>query len=180
MGGQLHGSEQELDSFSALVHYINQVNALQSLKIRYFEKGHTFMAADSFHKKVEDAMRQMNKLYDFDDFVDAVNKHGIAVNMKAEDFKLFEKELSKGKDTKYPYLSDVGEVCFREGSTKMFWKEKLTDIDYKQGEFLQKKCRKFIAAKKGVPSHDGPRGLNTQKKNDILLKLGPIIPEDKL
>ena len=92
------------------MHYINQVNALQSLKIRYIEKGHTFMAADSFHKKVEDAMQQMKKLYDFDDFVDAVNKHGIAVNMEAEDFKLFEKELSKGKDTKYPYLSDVGRL----------------------------------------------------------------------
>ena len=35
--------------FCALLHYVNQDNALQSIVMHYLEKGHTFMASDSFH-----------------------------------------------------------------------------------------------------------------------------------
>ena len=38
-----------------------QVNPLKSATLRYFEKGHTFMAADSFHKDVEGTKRQMKR-----------------------------------------------------------------------------------------------------------------------
>ena len=79
MGGQLHGSKQELDS---LLCAGASDNALQSLKIWYFEKGHTFMAADSLHLKVEAAMREMKKLYNFND---AVNKHGFTIKMEPEE-----------------------------------------------------------------------------------------------
>ena len=41
------------------------------------------MAADSFHKNVEEAMRHMQKLYNFDDFVVAINTHGTAIEMGA-------------------------------------------------------------------------------------------------
>ena len=40
----------------------------------------------------------------------------------------------------------------------MFSKEKLTDSEYKQGEFVQKKFRKFIQQKKQVQAYSGPRG----------------------
>ena len=77
-------------------------------------------------------------------------------------------------------MRDIVEVCFREGSTKMFWKESFLETDFKQGEFVQKKFRKFIVSKKPIPHHDGPRGLNSQKQKDIVEKLGPIIPKEKL
>ena len=48
--------------YSALLHYVNQVNPLNSVTLRYIEKGHTFMEADSFHKDIEGAMRQMEKM----------------------------------------------------------------------------------------------------------------------
>ena len=166
--------------YSALVYHINQGNPLKSLTIRYFEKGHTFMAADSFHKNVEDAMRHKKKLYDFNDFVECIDKHGTAIQMEPVEFKQFGNELSRGKDTKYPHISDVVEISFREGSTKMYWKEKLTDVEYKHGEFVQKKFRKVITAKKDIVCYDGPRGLNTQKLKDILQKLSPIIPKENL
>ena len=57
------------------------------------------MAADSFHKNVDEAMRHMKKLYNFDDFVEAINTHGTAIEMGAVEFQQFGNQLSKGKDT---------------------------------------------------------------------------------
>ena len=50
------------------------------------------MSADSFHQKVEEAMTKKGKLYDFDDFVECVNKFGTAVEMQPSEFKLFRNE----------------------------------------------------------------------------------------
>ena len=78
----------------------------------------------------------MKKLYNFEDFVTAVNKHGTAIEMQPEEFKMFENKLSKSKDAKYPHLCDVAEVAFKRNSTKMFWKENFMDVGYKQSEFV--------------------------------------------
>ena len=73
------------------------------------------MSADSFHARVETAMRQRKYLYDFDDFVRCVAKYGIATEMKEGDFIDFKSQLSVAKDTNYPCLSDVVEGQFRRG-----------------------------------------------------------------
>ena len=122
----------------------------------------------------------MKKLYNFDHFVEAINTHGTAIEMGAVEFKQFVNQRSKGKDTHYPHISDIVEISLREGPTKMFWKEKLTDSEYKQGEFVQKKFRNFIQQKKQVQAYNGPRSINAQKQENILKKLSPIIPSEKL
>lgn len=101
------------------------------------QKDHTFMAADIFHKNVEKAMRTEKKLYDFEDFSKWVSTHGVAKEMDSREFRLYRNELSKSKDTYY-HLNDVAEVVFKEGSIKIHWKSNLDDIDFKQGEFVQK------------------------------------------
>ena len=43
--------------FSALLYIVNQkISNCQSVSMKYFEKDHTFMAADAFHKSIEDGM----------------------------------------------------------------------------------------------------------------------------
>ena len=76
--------------FSGLVHYINQSNLLETLTIKFFEKGHTFNAADSFHAAVENAMKHKGKMYDFTDFIEVINTHGISVEMYQQILKNFE------------------------------------------------------------------------------------------
>lgn len=123
----------------------------------------------------------MKKMYDFDDFDTAVSKDGISIQMEGSDFKLFGNELNRtGKDCKFPHISDIVEVCFQKGSTKMYWKEDLADEDYKQGEFTKIKFRKFIVSKGSIPAYDKPRGLNAKKTKEIIAKLGPMIPSEKL
>lgn len=40
--------------------------------LKYFEPGHTFMSADSFHHQVEKSMKARGKIYNFDDFCSSV------------------------------------------------------------------------------------------------------------
>ena len=37
----------------------------EAITIKYFEPGHTFMAADAVHSKIEEQMRKMDKVHDF-------------------------------------------------------------------------------------------------------------------
>ena len=76
-------------------------------------------------------MKGKGKLYDFNDFVEVINLYGIAVEMNSTDFKLYQKALIQGKDMHYPLLCDVVEVCFKAKSTKIFWKERFADQEFK-------------------------------------------------
>ena len=73
--------------FSALIKEINRraINA-NTITIKMFVPGHTFMSADSFHALIEKDIRKKNKLQDFSDLVDIVNERGDAVEMSSDDF----------------------------------------------------------------------------------------------
>ena len=75
---------------------INEKNA-KTIILKYFEPGYTFMSADSFHHKVELAMRQKKRVEDFQDFVDIVNNCGRALVMGFDDFLEFPKGVSQAK-----------------------------------------------------------------------------------
>ena len=49
---------------------------VQSIKLKYFTAGHTFMSADNFHKGVENEMKEMNNVYDLHDFRRCVSVAG--------------------------------------------------------------------------------------------------------
>ena len=83
------------------------------------------MAADAFHKSVEDEMRHQKYLYDFSDFVKVIDAKGKAHEMRYSDFRDYTKEVSKAADTNYPELEHVRMVRFKCGSTKMEWKNEL-------------------------------------------------------
>ena len=54
--------------FTFLCRIVNDLKYDCDEIISYFEPGHTFMAADAFHKAVEDGMREVRNVYDFLDF----------------------------------------------------------------------------------------------------------------
>ena len=59
--------------FSAMVYEVNNYYSnVSKVSIKYFEKGHTFMPADSYHHQVEKAMKCKESLYNFDDFEDCL------------------------------------------------------------------------------------------------------------
>lgn len=76
------------------------------------------MSADSFHHMVESEEKKLGRLYDFIDFVQCVEQVGIAIEMKLEDFRQWENQLSQGKASKEnrPLLDSVNVAQFRKGS----------------------------------------------------------------
>ena len=150
-------------------------NNVKSITIKYLTVGHTFMSADSFHKNVELAMKKMDKVYDFVDFIECVDAHGKSVVMNVSDFYLWESGLSQGKASKgsRPLLKDVSVVQFRRGSTQMYFKRRHDQEFFEETDFLQKKVKKVISQMPKVQTEK--RGISSKKKNAILKDLGPLI-----
>lgn len=78
---------------SFLIFFINSnQTATNIIDLFFFEPGHTFMSADNFHHQVESSLKKRKKIYDFNDFSDAIQyakKDKIIVKqMQIEDFYL--------------------------------------------------------------------------------------------
>ena len=80
---------------------------METITLKYFEKGHTFVAADSFHHQVEESISKRRYLYDFNDYIQVVNFCGNAIEMSHEDFYDFRNYKSNGKYTNYPFIADI-------------------------------------------------------------------------
>ena len=111
---------------------MNSKSNLEQLTLRYFEKGH------SFHHQIEENIRRKKKLYDFNDYVECVEKGGMSIEMKSEDFLDISSGKSSGKDVRCPRIADISEIVFKKGNTKMFWETSFSDTTYQSSEFLQK------------------------------------------
>ena len=97
--------------------------------------------------------------------------------MNYEDFLDVKKEVSSTKYTiSKPKLEIASAVKFEKGSTKIYWKSSHKNERYSSSEFLQKKAM----AKLRVPfaKNTGPRGLNTEKKKNIVDTLVPHLDEN--
>lgn len=130
--------------YPALVAVVNdpKLKNLQKVTLKYFEPGHTYMSADSFHHRVENQVKKVRNLYDFRDFVNCVDRAGKAVIMKPSNFKAWKNELSQGKSSKLtrPLLDDVFVAEFRRGS---YFKTS-HDGDFKSSDFLKKNFKNDI------------------------------------
>lgn len=172
--------------FSFLIYIINSkdINA-DKIVIKYFESGHTFMSADSFHHRVELSIKRMkNKIYDFADFSQAVSTAGKNVKLKEMNMQDFydwddyttQYALSRIKPR--PYVSEMVEVEVKRGSF---------DITYKTG-FDQNAITASIIGKKILKSHvlpppkkkTAPEGISRNKKENILKSFQNIIPQNRM
>ena len=73
--------------YTTLCQFVNYPDSIcESILIKYFEHGHTFIAADPFHKQVEDEMRKMKQVLDFKDFENCNSSKGVALQMTENDF----------------------------------------------------------------------------------------------
>ena len=71
------GQNKNWSLYSSVVHHFFANSHVEKVTFKYFEKGHTFMSAGSFHHLVEKKIREKKFLYDFSDYykcVDAADK----------------------------------------------------------------------------------------------------------
>lgn len=109
--------------FSYLVWLVNseEIEA-DRIVLNYLEAGHTFMSADSFHHQVTKQLKQKGKVYEFDDFADAVQNSNsgkvIVSKLKSPSdfFELFNYSSTYliSKTNPRPYLSEWSKLCLKE------------------------------------------------------------------
>ena len=173
--------------YSTLVAFFFQLDensALTSITLKYFEAGHTFMSADSFHALAEKAFKKAKNIYDFRDYECALRTVGITVQMRPGDFLDFKSGLSQSvaSKTSRPLLADVYVTQFRRGSTMMYFKTSHGDAAFREADFLTKKCKECMMDKtffQRIPVKVAENSARLRKE-DIINKMGPLMPSDRL
>lgn len=121
--------------------------------LRYLEVGHTFMAADEFHHRVEQSFKKKKRVYDFEDFCKAVSDTGpktVVKKITVQDFHYFEDCSSSYKiqrSVPQAYLRNMSEITFRRGSKSMFYKNNHDNEEQIELDFLRVKNLNI-----GIPS----------------------------
>lgn len=171
--------------FSALIYIINSSEvSTESIELNFFEPGHTFMSADSFHHQVELSLKHQNKTYDFNDFCEAVqgaNKGRVNVKRMSEfDFYCWTDWTSQHKIKKInpkPYLSNMARIRFKRGNRNMFYSNGYDEL-YLELNFLQQKM--VMCSTLPSPEIKGKcNGITVDKKNNITKNIIPLLPESR-
>ena len=170
--------------YTSMVDEVNRAGGPEEIVFCYFEKGHTFMSADAFHHQVEKNMRSENNIYDDKDFKACIGKSGTSAVMDPypSDFIEYENGVSQGRYTSKPLLSEVQQVKFVRGSTSIFWKKSMDNVDYEEGIFLKKKLAHRMIQQRDTevfPRRSMARGVSSQKKDGILKNLVRFMPQNR-
>lgn len=169
---------------SFLIYVINSNKiAAKNITINYFEPGHNFMSADSFHHQVELSLKKAKKVYDFRDFVEAVKtcnlKRVTVKEMTVADFfdwKDYSSQTKLKKIEPRVYLSQVVKVMVQRGSDILKVETDVTD-ELKEIDFLQVKVKKSGIKEPTVMKKAS--GIPSSRKENILKNLGEIIPANR-
>lgn len=175
-------------NWALLCFFIYIVNAaevnLKHLQVKYFEPGHTFMSADSFHHQVEKSLKKMKKVYDFNDFKESVqntNSKVVVIDMDIRrfyDWKDFTSQYKLNQIKPRPYLNDMVNLSFSRGKYTMQYKTSFDQDNYIELNFLVASKMKNGMQKPAQRSM--VRGIKCDRKEGLLQKLSPIIPKTRL
>ena len=120
-------------------------NAIDKVTMKFFEPGHTSMAADAVHQTVSKKIRAKEKLEDFDDYTDVVNAAGVkSLRMEPGRNMLELKDgVSRGKlkalqqESDRPYLADFKVIEVRAGSELLYTKKQLNQTSFRAYDLMK-------------------------------------------
>jgi len=170
--------------FTAMITLVNSdVIAAENITFKYFQSGHTFMSADAVHAGVEREMAHQSggNIYDFEDFASVISKSNgqqmITLCMESEDITEWKgaQSQAKLKNKNRPMVADIKVAQFSRGSRLLKYKTDHDSTEYEEFDFLQKKYKLEIPA----AAPDIPRGIQSRKKQDIIQKLCPHMPQTR-
>lgn len=172
--------------FSYFVYIVNsdEVN-VEKLEIKFFEVGHTFMSADSFHHQVELSMKRKKKIFDFNDFstaVKAANSSETDVHEMSladfSDWNDFKSEYKLKKLPVRPHLNDMVSLMFEKGQLSLKYKLEFSE-PYRVLNFVLSKCTKQNSVPKAECRRKF-RGISKERRDNLVEKLKSIIPQNRL
>lgn len=179
--------------YSALLRYINNVDnkITKTIKIEYFEPGHSYMTADSIHAAITKKINKSPDLYDFDDFVRIISeshKNLQVYELNHSDFIIFDNELKLKTPVPNFNVQKLKIVEFRRGYSDIFAKNDYNQQNFTSLHFCNKKFQNILTTTikesfskdilVDVPRQEAPRGISSEKKA-ALLKLTSCMPQSR-
>lgn len=176
--------------FQHVVLLLNNLDiALEEVELKYFEPGHTFMSADSFHAAVEASMRQ-ERIITFEDFKTAVakaTKNAKIMDMETSDFfqtELTVKQYTLNQKHPRPYIENIRKIVFQKGRYEVGYSDTVDATELVYCSLLSKKQQKLIASidfdfERRLSWQKSPRGIDPERKNKLLATLREVVPEIK-
>ena len=171
------GQNKNWTLYTALVTAVNSDWGPESITLKYLEKGHTFMGADSIHGVISKKMKKCSEIVTFPDLVDVVDSAGKYIKpvvMEVSDFYQFQagNRARVSKKVTLPKLADIVEVRFVKGSRLFLYRRAFDEETYEGVDFLRPKFSVEDMPKK----HEKPRGITEKKQSGILKLLGHVAP----
>lgn len=176
------GQNKNFTFYSSILCYVNSPYcSTNEIILKYLVKGHTFMAADGLHGRIEQCMRKAKNIYDFNDFKLSCAKsssRAIITVLDYSDFHKFQniirsRRSNQGEES-IPYFKDIVSAKFVRGST---------DFTYQtspEGDFLTTKNTLKRKAKLNMPdAMSNYRGISVSKKSKIITDLVPKMPASR-
>lgn len=172
--------------FTFLIFMINsQELETMVIDIFYFQPGHSFMSADSFHHQVELSMKHMGKIYDFYDYEKSIknsNKGHVDVKvLDGKDFFDWKSECSifkLNKQINRPMLNSIVHIRAERGLKYLLYSctydvyAPYRMLDFLKPSYLKKEFQKPQQKKE-------LRGIHPEKKQSILKTLVPLMPKSR-
>lgn len=175
--------------FVTILLLVNSVNVnIQKVSLKYFEPGHTYMSADSFHAAVERSIKRCpeGKVLDFNEYVNVVESScsgATVLKMNGSDFyklklKIPQSRLNKMKPR--PFLKDMVNVWFERGSYSFSYNYVFEDEN--NIELLSKReISDFVNKGRDIfqmmESSCIEKGMHKDAKTHIVKHLCPLFPE---
>lgn len=166
--------------FTALLCLVNMPNcSVESIELKYLVTGHTFMAADGLHGKIEQKMRKQKNTLDMADFVSVLeqsSKRAKVVLLQHSDFRLLDNKFRARRSLQnetMPLLKTICAVKFTKGEKVLSYKHNFTD-DYMplNSDAIKKRASLVLTHKKQQTN----RGINEEKKKRIINELVSKMP----
>jgi len=167
--------------FTALTCCVNAEWGPSEICIKFLERRHTFMKADSVHGLIGMKMKKTAEILTFDDFVELCNKAGKKIQpitLSEHDFYNFVpmQRARKTKNVTLPLLADICQVCFQKGSRKLLYKCTFNEENYTEVDFL----RPRFDANTLPLTHSQLRGIPSAKKDGIVRLMRVVKSSSKL
>ncbi|XP_055627194.1 uncharacterized protein LOC129769139 [Toxorhynchites rutilus septentrionalis] len=164
---------------------------VKQLTLKFFESGHTFMAADSFHAAVEKAMRNGEPVCTFPEFKRVVQKaksNVVVEDMSVNDF--FEMKMTVSQYTltnckPRPYIENIRKIIFEKGSYEMNYSSAVNDSEKMHSCCIMSKKQMKIVIHKDfnlaniLTRRKDPAGITTDRKKALLNAILPVIKEEQ-
>lgn len=175
--------------FQHMILLVNSEIQCEQIIFKYFEPGHTFMAADSFHAAVEAKMRH-ERVVTFENFKSAVanaKKDVDILDMQVTDFfqtKMNVSQYTLNSCKPRPYVENMRKVVFKKGKYELGYSDGINGDKLKYCKLFSKKQSGLInqdtfSIEANLLRQTSPRGIDTDRKASLLAVITPIVSEQE-